>query len=150
MQPEHQRRMRVCVRANQMDPDISVNTRTRQDGRQRPALHINKEHCNSFAYLMLRHIPQFPFIDLITLQCCSVGPRVCRQFESNISVTLREDRELRWCLSDNRIIRPWGKSWNESKSNLESLISCLFSQMEHKHYTWCVSIINGPEVFWPC
>lgn len=26
MQPEHQRRMRVCVRANQMDPDISVNT----------------------------------------------------------------------------------------------------------------------------
>lgn len=25
MQPEHQRWMQVCVRANQMDPDISAN-----------------------------------------------------------------------------------------------------------------------------
>lgn len=69
--------MRVCVRANQMEADISVNTMKCYERRNARALdRTNKEHRNSFAYLMLRHSLQFPFIDLITLRCCSVGPRV--------------------------------------------------------------------------
>lgn len=114
---------------------------------------MHKErNCNSFAYLMLCDIFQFSdiFVHLIFLLGCSVSSHVQRQFDSNICATLREDRELQLCSLDNRIIRPWGKFRNESKSNLNPLIGCLFGEMEHKHYTWCVSIINGPKVFWPC
>lgn len=67
-----------------------------------------------------------------------------------ICVCLSAPRTEKLCLSDNSISQPRGKFRNESKSNLEPLIGCLFSEMKHRHYSCCWSIIDGPEVFWPC